>query len=188
MKPIHAAALWLFITIGLCGGCATSKKVKVDEHEELKLDEHDKATTHEAETTTKAPTDTTSSSQTQDLGVIAQAPDGSITVARVDAAHPLKLAAGSKVMGTVPLRDVEKKSATHAGGSVDTKLTDSCEDIGLNLSALKNKKSEEDDKTSYWPPWWVFAGGAGLLAAAGAIAWKLKPPWLTAAIAIVKRL
>lgn len=175
MRLRDRVALWALLTVGLCG-CATTKQIKTEEHEQLKVDETDKATKHEAETTTTAPTDSSSSSQVEDLGVIAQAADGSITVARVDSAHPLKLAAGSKVMGTVPLREVEQKSATHQGGSTDTKTTDSCEDIGLNLSALKNKKSEEDDKTSYWPPWWLFAGGAALLACVAWAAWKFSVP------------
>lgn len=187
MRLRDRVALWALLTVGLCG-CATTKQIKAEEHEQLKVDETDKATKHEAETTTTAPTDSSSSSQVEDLGVIAQAADGSITVARVDSAHPLKLAAGSKVMGTVPLREVEQKSATHQGGSTDTKTTDSCEDVGLNLEKRTDKKAEEHDKTSYWPPWWVFAGGAALLAAAGALAWKLKPPWLTAAIGLAKRL
>lgn len=169
-------------------GCTRSSEVKIDAQEDLHVAEQTKLQEHDTETLTKGPVDKSSDRTVQDLAVIAQAPDGSITVARVTAAHPLKLAAGSKITGTIPLQQLEQKTAEHQAAAVNTKTIDSCEDVGLDLT--KKEIVHEDDKksTSWWPPLWLWLAGAAAIAGLGFVAWKMKPPWLTAVIAVCKRL
>lgn len=176
--------LWLVALLG----CTHSSAVKLDAQEDIHLAQQAKLQEHDTETLTKGPVDKISDRTVQDLAVIAQAPDGSITVARVTAAHPLKLAAGSKITGTIPLQHLEQKTAEHQAAAVDTKTNDSCEDVGLDLTKKEIVHKEDDESTSWWPPLWLWLAGAAAIGALGFVAWKLKPPWLTAAIAVCKRL
>lgn len=191
MRLRDRVALWALLTIGLCG-CTRTKDVRAEEHatlQETRSATHDntvdeKRASSSAETLTKAPTDVESKSDTRELAVEVQAPDGSLTLARVSRAHPLKLAAGSKVIGSVPVVERTGQRDEHRGGSVDEKQVNGnaekhAEAKGASsaaLAATDDKKLEEKTTTRWGPPWWVWALLAAGVAGAAWAAWRFSLP------------
>lgn len=172
----------------LAAGCTKTKHVKSDEKEDLHVSDVEHRADHGSETRIEAPTDTSSSTSSQEFGVIVDEPDGGVVIARVSAATPLALPRGARVVGTVPIEASSTTTTTHQGGATDTKSTDSCEDVGLDLTKHTEAKKELDKTTSWWPPLWLWLAGGLLVAGAAWLAWKAKPPWITAALGIAKKL
>lgn len=191
-------AAWLLLTLGFCG-CTRETQVKTEEQATLHEDvsahstQAAAATASSSEVRTRAATDVKTTVDHREFGVLLEDQDGGVTLARVGAA-PLALARGAKVVGTVALDETTTAREEHRGGVTDTKATAStatetgAEDVGLKMDAAFEAKGEKDTATHWGLPWWLWLAGAAAVVIAGGLAWKLKPPWLTAAIAVVKKL
>lgn len=160
----------------LCA-CTFTRDKKADEH--LTLQEHatQQGEQQATETKTKGPTDITTNTDTRQLAIEVEDPDGGIELAVVSKDRPLKLAPGSRVIGSVPLSETTVQRTEHQAGTVDTKASSAtengCEDVGLDLT----KHTEDDSNTS--PAlagylWMVLAVAA--VAGAGWLAWKFSLP------------
>lgn len=196
MKRFERLALWLLIGYGFCA-CTRTSEVKVDRaaevHKDLDVDEHAHGEQHESGTATTGAIDKSASSTTEDVGVIAQAADGSTIVARVQRGKPLTLPPGSRILGTLPIGPRrETGNSEHQAPSTAAFDASASEDKGLDLrsheDARRVEKRVEKKETDIGPRWWVWVLGAAGAAVAGVTAWKLKPAWLSAAIGIAKRL
>lgn len=169
LKWLEKFALILFILCGWCCTKTTEVKSKDETHEDLNITAHDKESHSESSVSTTGAIDKTESSKVDDMGIIAQEPDGSIIVARVRKSTPLKLPAGSKIIGTIAVGpQKETSNTTHQAPSTVTDNSSGSEDIGLDLRSHKDAKRVTDvtKTTSFWPPLWVWLLGVGLLGAA----------------------
>lgn len=179
---------YLFLLLlGLLVVCCTrTSETKAEDHAEtvkskdVALQEHQHAEEHAAATATTGAIDKSATSRTQDMGVIAQAADGSITVARVSRGRPLQLPPGSKIVGTVavgPVRETGTKE--HDAPSTASVTSYGAEDAGLDLRSheaakrVKDSKIVEKEATRWGPPWWFWALLSAAALTAIAVLWKL---------------
>ena len=190
MKRSHRLAIWAAFPILALAGCShqrqeerhaeasttATSQTSVGAHEEQheQLDEHD--------VRDEAPVHRESASTDEQLGVVVEAPDGGVYVARVPKDRPLALPSGSKVTGSVPLErssqnQIEDVGSVHTGKDLTAHKDSAAEAKGASSAALA-AKSDEDLKirteTSLGPPWWGWAlGGAGVVVASVAV-WKFR--------------
>lgn len=164
----------LLLLLGMVVCCTKTSEVKAESHETLKLDEEAHATHHESETVNTGAVDKNENTRTQDVGVVAQAPDGSIMVARVARGRPLTLPSGSKIVGTLAVGPVRTSDSNeHQAPSTATFDASGCEDVGLKLDANKDAKTEQKITVKAGISWLVWLGiGAGLVVAV-LVLWKL---------------
>lgn len=177
MRRLHRLAVWILLTIGLCG-CTFSKEKKEDEH--LALQEHAtrKGEQQATETVRTGPeTITTTTEEYEDTNeppqVPAAPPDGGLPLwccsSTVDQMRALRPIGRVLVKRTVtvdqrgPVVAIKASSATESG----------CEDVGLDLT----KHTEDDSNTS--PAlagylWMALAVAA--VVGAGWLAWKFSLP------------
>lgn len=89
--------------------------------------------------------------QEEDLGVEVQDDKGAITIAKVTPAHPLKIPAGSKVIGSIPLKTITKDQKIGAktdDTQATSKFTKTDED---KMVLTKKLDTTEQDTHSFGP-------------------------------------
>lgn len=188
---------WLTFLV-VCIACTRTTETKTDEHLALKEHGTTKAAEHSTEVVQTGPGRTVVykfapleeksgagfTPASPRVGTSASSGSGVRPAAAAPAHQDHPAADGLPAHGALVEMDI-----IDTGSVVDTKANDStastCEDLGLNLT----KHSERDTRTtpalSSWLFWILIA--AGVVVVAGGVAWKFKPPWLTAAAAIFKR-
>lgn len=167
----------IYTVLAICAACTFTRDKKTDEH--LTVQEHatQQGEQQAAETKTKGPTDITTNTETRQLAVEVEDPDGGIELALVSKENPLKLAPGSRVIGSVPLSETTVQRTEHQAGTVDTKASSAtesgCEDVGLDLTKHTETKTKDAPALAGWL--WI-ALAVAAVAGVGWVAWKFSLP------------
>lgn len=137
--------------------CTKTKQVREEDH----LDYTDKKSNQKQEQVVENKTtgteDTTTSSSVKDLAIEVQDPDGGVTLSIITPEHPLKIPTGSKVIGSVAVKETTNLVATHKDPIIESKVDNSnessLEDIGLKMGRVFTEIDTE--KVSPWPSLWL---------------------------------
>jgi hypothetical protein len=156
-------------------------------HRETKLEAQLDQTEHLAETDTSArdltetnvrdPVDTDTKTTRSENAVIVEEPDGGVQIARVTPGRPLRLAPGSRVLGTVPLTQVLTEQDKHTGPVTDTKkiIAGDKKVIAGDKNTKLGLQTEEETDTGFdWKFYLSVVGIALLVIAAILVILKYK--------------
>lgn len=166
----------LALLLVLCA-CTFTRDKKSDEH--LTLQEHatQQGEQQATETKTRGPTDITTNIDTRQLAVEVEDADGGLELAVVPEDRPLKLAPGSRVIGSVPLSETTSQRTEHQAGVVVAKASSAtesgCEDVGLDLTKHTETKTKDTPALAGWL--WI-ALAVAAVAGVGWAAWKFSLP------------
>lgn len=177
MRPAERLALWVLLTLGLCG-CTFSKEKKEDEH--LAVQEHatQKADVRETETKQTGPETITTTIEEYDDGDSGVGPgaDGGVTWSGVTLGAPV--VAGREAAPPVGPRHYKKTTIVDQRGAVtDTKAREAeeigTEDVGLDMTYHGETKTKDAPALAGWL--WI-AVAVAAVAGLGGAAWKFSLP------------
>lgn len=155
----------------LLGACHREAKL------EAQLDQTERVTATEGssrdltETSVRDPVDTDTKTTRSENAVIVEEPDGGVQIARVTPGRPLRLAPGSRVLGTVPLTQVLTEQDKHTGPVTDIKRLVASDNlvVASDKNSKSNIKTDEKTDTGFGPGFYLTVIGVALLVIAAVL-------------------
>lgn len=137
--------------------CTKTKQIREEDHLAYTDNKSDQKQEQVVDNKTTGAEDVTTSSSVKDLAIEVQDPDGGVTLSIITPDHPLKIPVGSKVIGSVPIKETSNLVTDHKDPIVENKVVDSSEssldDVGLKMDKVFTETDTE--KVSPWPSLWL---------------------------------